>query len=223
MGRYSSFSHLDGLCCSQFGFCGEGELYCTGNNAVSDSSAQEGQDILDRSPLPDALQPEFGFRCGFSEVDARSNCKPECTHHIQCSEGEECWGVQLNYCNTFEEGTHPICLDLELADEDSRCGLDEASARGHCGPKCTSDAECGVGEFCFPTLLNLCECHEEGPCPEESAVAFASAKALISPYFVETDPMNDVEGKPRSASLKLDLSLATSVLVLVASMGALLI
>ena len=55
-----------------------------------------------------------------------------------------------------------------------------------------------------------------------SAIAFASAKALISPYFVKTNPMNDVEGKPRSASLKLDLGIGT-VAVLLASMGVLLI
>mmetsp|Transcript_27216 Transcript_27216/g.58314 ORF Transcript_27216/g.58314 Transcript_27216/m.58314 type:complete len:849 (+) Transcript_27216:279-2825(+) len=212
----------DGLCCSKFGFCGEGELYCTGLNDLqqSDASADEAEKVINNSPLPDDFKPEFGFRCGVTEVDARSNCKSECTHLVQCAEGEECWGIQLNYCNTFEEGTHPVCTDLDLADSDSRCGYDETSARGHCGPKCNMDGECGVGEFCFPTMLNLCECHEES-CPEESAIAFSRAKALISPYFVESDPMNtsmdnSVEGKPRNSSFKSNLSVSTSLLLVFA-------
>jgi len=187
----------------------------------SDGSVDDGKQILNSSPLPDDLKPQFGFRCGVTEVDARANCKPTCTHHIQCSDGEECWGVQLNYCNTFKEGDHPICTALELANTDSRCGFDEASARGHCGPKCDSDEECGVGEYCFPLLLNLCDCHE-GNCPEESTVAFARAKALISPYFVESDPNNSVEGKPRNSSVKSNLGRSTCALVVVALINALM-
>mmetsp|Transcript_15846 Transcript_15846/g.33498 ORF Transcript_15846/g.33498 Transcript_15846/m.33498 type:complete len:943 (+) Transcript_15846:386-3214(+) len=208
-----------GLCCSQFGFCGEGDLYCTGQNGLeTDATVDEGEEIINNSPLPDDLRPSFGFRCGFTEVDARSNCKPTCTHHIQCLDGEECWGVQLNYCNTFEEGEHPICTDLDLADEDKRCGFDEASARGYCGAKCESNDECGVGEFCFPTLLNLCECHEE-TCYEEAEIAFAKAKQLISPYFVQTDPGEDANGRPHSASVVLNTSIAKSLLVVFASIG----
>jgi hypothetical protein len=148
-----------GLCCSEFGFCGEGELYCTGLNDLQESDAvvDEAEKILNSSPLPEGLKPDFGFRCGITEVDARSNCKTKCTHHTQCAEGEECWGIQLNYCDAFEEGEHPVCTDLDMADNDSRCGFDEAGARGYCGLKCSSDDECGVREFCFPTLLNLCE------------------------------------------------------------------
>ena len=123
--------------------------------------------------------------------------------------------MQLNYCNTFEEDEHPVCLDLDLADNESRCGFDEASARGHCGPKCVNDDECGVGEYCFPTLLNLCECHGE-TCPEESAIAFAKAKALVSPYFVMEDPTGRVEGLSSSSLKKLNMSVST---VLLATIG----
>lgn len=208
-----------GLCCSQFGFCGEGDLYCTGQKTLKSDDVEEGEKAIKSSPLPNNLKPEFGFRCGISEVDARGNCKKQCNHHVQCSDGEECWGVQLNYCNTFAEGDHPVCTDLDLADEDSRCGFDEASARGHCGQKCTSDDECGELEFCFPTMLNLCECHGE-TCPEEAEIAFAKAKQLISPYFVQNDPNESVEGKPRSASITFGMSVATSFLLGLASIIA---
>lgn len=174
--------------------------------------------MIQYSSFPDDLKPEFGFRCGFTEVDARSNCKAECAHHIQCEGGEECWGIQLNYCNTFKEIEHPVCTNLDLADNDSRCGLDETSARGHCGPKCESDGDCSEGEFCFPTLFNLCECHAQ-TCPEEYDIVFANAKALISPFFVESDPVNGVEGKPRNSSLKFEVSF--TVLAIVISANAL--
>mmetsp|Transcript_26890 Transcript_26890/g.64535 ORF Transcript_26890/g.64535 Transcript_26890/m.64535 type:complete len:846 (+) Transcript_26890:343-2880(+) len=209
----------DDLCCSKFGFCGEGELFCTGINELqeSDESAGAAEQVIKNSPLPENLIPEFGFRCGVTEVDARSNCKSECTHLVQCAVGEECWGVQLNYCNTFEEGEHPICTNLKKADNDSRCGYDEASARGYCGLKCVDDGDCGDREYCLPTLLNLCECHEE-TCPEESSIAFAKAKALVSSYFVEEDPNNSMEGKPRNSSYNLDASMFASLLVIFMSL-----
>jgi len=209
-----------GLCCSKYGFCGTGDLYCTGYTPChlpekdKISCDEEAQIIIDNTPLPEELQPETGYRCGFSELDARGNCKKQCTHHVQCSKGEECWGVQLNYCNTFEEGKHPVCTNLDLADNDARCGVDEASARGHCGKKCEQDDHCGDGEFCFPTLENLCECHEK-TCPKKCAITFSNAKELISPYFVESE--NSVEGRPRSASAKSQARVAPSLLLFFAS------
>jgi hypothetical protein len=204
----------DGLCCSKFGFCGQGELYCTGVNAEieSDITPNEAEIIVDNSPLPKDLKPTYGYRCGTTELDARANCKPQCTHHIQCSDGEECWGVALNNCNAFEEGTHPICDDLEMADNDNRCGYDELSARSFCGMKCTTDTDCGAGEYCFPTHLNLCDCHENND-PEEATIVFASAKALVSPYFLKTNPSTATEGIPRNASFHLKLSVRFAMLL----------
>jgi len=108
----------------------------------------------------------MGYRCGRTETDARSNCKKTCTHARgdnnglgPCADDEECWGVQLNYCNTFDEGTHPICTDLDRANTVSRCGLDEASARGHCGQTCDTNADCPGVELCFDVMENLCDCH----------------------------------------------------------------
>jgi hypothetical protein len=69
-------------------------------------------------------------------------------------------------------------------------------------------------------MLNLCECHEE-TCPEESAFQFAKAKALLMPYFVESDPNTSVEGMSRNASFKTNLSVATSLLMVFASMHVL--
>jgi len=203
------------LCCSQFGFCGKGDLYCTGNNQIAESDVAEGEAKLKSSPVPSDLRAAFGFRCGLTEADARSNCKPECTHHTQCDGDEECWGVQLNYCHTFEEGEHPICTDLDKADNDSRCGVDETSARSHCGAKCTDDSECATGEFCYPVLSNYCTCHENND--KESPLVFAKAQALISPYFVESEIGSrfvdgEPEGVPRSSAKASSLTIFGTLL-----------
>ena len=188
---------------------GEGELYCTGNNQIPQSDVAEGEAKLKSSPVPDDLRAAFGFRCGLTEADARSNCKPECTHHTQCDGDEECWGIQLNYCHTFEEGEHPVCTDLDRVDSDSRCGVDEVSARSHCGAKCNVDSDCGGGELCYPVLPNYCTCHEDND--DESSLVFAKAQALISPYFVESEIGSrfvdgEPEGIPRSSSKVMSLT-----------------
>lgn len=71
------------------------------------------------------------------------------------------------------------------------------------------------GEYCFPTLQNLCECHEE-TCPEESTITFAKAKALISPYFVMRENGVVVEGLSSSSFAKLNVGV---IAVLLASIG----
>ena len=44
------------------------------------------------------------------------------------------------------------------------------------------------------------------------ATVFFRAKSLISPYFVESDPLNTVEGKPRNASNESHLSVVAMLL-----------
>ena len=165
--------------------------------------------------LPENLKPQFGFRCGYNEVDARSNCKSQCTHSNDCNDGEQCWGIQLNYCNTFEEGSHPVCTNLDMADNGLRCGYDETSARGHCGVRCSTDLECGNGERCYPTLLNLCDCYEveqtEEYTPEESEIVFAQAKALLTPYFVAKDPSSTATDTKEAANAEIPESSSNHV------------
>jgi hypothetical protein len=50
------------------------------------------------------------------------------------------------------------------------------------------------------------------------AKVFFEAKSLISPYYVASDPMNNVEGKPRNASIKSHLSVVATLLLAFASM-----
>eukprot|EP00569_Conticribra_weissflogii_P004652 CAMPEP_0171337300 /NCGR_PEP_ID=MMETSP0878-20121228/6615_1 /TAXON_ID=67004 /ORGANISM="Thalassiosira weissflogii, Strain CCMP1336" /LENGTH=948 /DNA_ID=CAMNT_0011838919 /DNA_START=278 /DNA_END=3124 /DNA_ORIENTATION=- len=208
-----------GHCCSMYGFCGEGEEYCTGQNQKENTTELE-QIILERAPaiLPEDLVPQFGYRCGFTEFDARSNCKKECTHHVQCDNGEQCWGTQLNYCHTFEEGTHPVCKDLDKVDDNSRCGFDELTAREFCGAKCQNSDECGEGQECYPTMLNLCDCFAE--MDEDGSVqnSFANASSVVEPFFlnaaqsgidnspIATEYDGKVEGKPRNSASLIGIS-----------------
>jgi len=199
------------------------------------------------------LKPTFGFRCGKTETDARSNCKKECTHargnnngNGPCEDDEECWGIQLNYCNTFEEGSHPVCTDLSRANSVSRCGVDETSARGHCGKTCSADSDCDLPELCFSVMENLCDCHLENllnsasdNMPLEGATGdvndtfveplynqeapmnntdnpFFKAKEKIMPYFVKSVGEGTVEG--RSASFQVNMSVALVVIVFLNSL-----
>jgi len=83
------------------------------------------------------------------------------------------------------------------------------SARGHCGPKCNSDSDCGEQQYCFPTILNLCDCFEEMGSGSLDPV-FSEAEDGIKPYFlgelvvaekpVAVEGDGEVEGIPRSSS-----------------------
>jgi len=117
--------------------------------------------VAPSSPLPPQLQPKSDFRCGVTEVDARSNCKPECTVSTDCPFGESCWGTHINYCHMMPEG-HPQCDHTEAENVERRCGRDEMAARGFCAPSCTNEVDCygTPGDKCFPVHLNLCGCFE---------------------------------------------------------------
>jgi len=96
-----------------------------------------------------------------------------------------------------------------MVDSNNRCGFDEADARGQCGAKCSSDADCGTGELCFATMLNLCSCFESIDVDGKIKASFDKASSTIEPFFLgalNTGGGNDkvateggkVEGKPRS-------------------------
>jgi len=114
------------------------------------------------SPLPPELQPKSDFRCGATEVDARSNCKTECTFSTDCPFGESCWTTHNNYCHIMPDG-HPQCVHTEAENQERRCGYDEVGARGFCGFTCTNEVDCWgtPGKKCFPVHLNLCSCFEQ--------------------------------------------------------------
>ena len=98
-----------------------------------------------------------------------------------------------------------------MAGQESRCGFDEVNAREHCGQKCETNEECGVGQQCYPTLLNLCDCFEEMDVDGSIEDIFANASSTIEPYFlgalqtgggspIATESDGKVEGKPRNDS-----------------------
>jgi len=237
----------EGDCCSEYGFCGQTSDYCTGVKPRVDGDTNTGGSD-NNSPLPDNLKARFGFRCGKSETDARSNCKKECTHargdnngNGPCEDDEQCWGVQLNYCHTFNEGEHPVCTDLTKANSISRCGVDEVSARGHCGDTCSLESDCDWPERCFSVMENLCTCHEENlgmagmPLPDskgdvndtffegkpnvtddelnERENPFFAARERIMPYFVKSVGEGTVEGRGDNASFQVNMSVALVVIV----------
>jgi len=181
----------DGDCCSEYGFCGSTPDYCTGVQPRADSGDIDTAGNINPA-IPTDLMPTMGYRCGKTETDARSNCKKTCTHargdnngNGPCEDDEECWGVQLNYCNTFDEGTHPICTDLDRANTVSRCGLDEASARGHCGQTCDTNDECPGFELCFDVMENLCDCHLENLFSTDADMPLPNATGDVNDAFFD--------------------------------------
>jgi len=113
------------------------------------------------TPIPQELVAKSDYRCGVTEADARSNCKPECTVSTDCLTGETCWTTHINYCHIMPPN-HPQCADTTIENTILRCGYDEMAARGFCGTACTNELDCTVpGEKCFPLIRNMCACFEE--------------------------------------------------------------
>jgi len=131
------------------------------------------------SPLPPQLEPKSDFRCGVTEVDARSNCKSECTVNTDCSFGESCWGTHINYCHMMPD-VHPQCGHKDAENVERRCGRDEMAARGFCGPSCTNEVDCygAPGEKCFPVHLNLCSCFQRQDIVDQVIPQFRHQRSL---------------------------------------------
>jgi len=141
------------------------------------------------TPLPTQLQAKSDSRCGVTEADARSNCKPECTVNTDCNAGEFCWITHTSYCHIMPEN-HPQCDHEEAENSILRCGYDEMAARGFCGEPCNTEADCLVpGEKCFPALLNLCQCFEE---QDVLAQVIPESRSLLGKQHHRRD-LNEIE------------------------------
>jgi len=174
-----------------------------------------------KTSLPEELRPQTDFRCGVSEVDARSNCKSTCLGDGDCTgPGERCWTTHNSYCHIMPDG-HPQCDYTEAENTERRCGFDEMASRGFCGAPCDSEVDCTQpGEKCFPVHLNLCSCFEQQDAevnvendikskdgPQErlrslneleikitNRAYFEAAKEPLEPYFTSDTENNNNEG-----------------------------
>jgi hypothetical protein len=92
-------------------------------------------------------------RCGVSELDARGNCREDCTNG--CPAGQWCWGVHANYCDSKPA---PNCVNPVQDPDRFRCGTSELEARELCGAPCPSGwpTNCAEGENCFSVNTNYC-------------------------------------------------------------------
>jgi hypothetical protein len=83
---------------------------------------------------------------------------------LPCTSDTDCVAVDdISACNTALNYCFALCIPGQSM---VKCGSDRAqvcypirtdNTLGACIPRCTSDAACGVGRFCDPSLLGLCE------------------------------------------------------------------
>mmetsp|Transcript_16003 Transcript_16003/g.23536 ORF Transcript_16003/g.23536 Transcript_16003/m.23536 type:complete len:521 (-) Transcript_16003:133-1695(-) len=142
-------------------YCWGSWNYCSTDPSNPSYTPPSGK-VIPEPDLPTALEAISDYRCGISEVDARSNCGKLCTTNADCNDDEHyCWGTHANYCHLKPE-PHPRCDPARAEQTARRCGGDEESARSFCGLSCNDETDCSVpGEWCFPVQLNLCACFEE--------------------------------------------------------------
>lgn len=162
----------NGMCCSQWGYCGTGDAYCG-------SCCQSGNCLINptsRSPTPNPtyyllpttstsstsstsstttsttsssfigqLVLNSSARCGTSELDAREHCKHVCSTNVDCAAGEFCWVVHDNYCGSLPQRVYENPVQSSV---NSRCGVSEVMARTFCGEPCSWQCS-KPGESCF--------------------------------------------------------------------------
>ena len=85
---------------------------------------------------------------------------------LPCTADAECQALDdISACNTALGICFALCLPGQ-ANLSLKCGQDRAqvcypirsdNSVGACIPRCTSDAACGAGRFCDPSLLGLCQ------------------------------------------------------------------
>jgi len=133
------------------------------NDAADDNNVELIFPVLPHTP-PDDNTSDWtvskSLRCGVSEIDARGNCRQECTNVSPCPTGQWCWIVRDNYCDNKPQKPS-ICTSGPQ--NGFRCGISEFMARETCGQACLSDLDCtgGDGERCYQLHLNFCHCHDE--------------------------------------------------------------
>ena len=110
----------------------------TATTTSTSSSSSGGELVLDKSP-----------RCGFSEIDARENCKTVCANDSDCLSGDYCWRTHANYCGSIPQRVYADPVQSPVV---SRCGVSEEMARTFCGELCSW--ECSKpGESCIAVSI----------------------------------------------------------------------
>jgi hypothetical protein len=154
----------NGMCCSQWGYCGTGDAYCgtccqSGNcfgdptsqgptptptiqlPSITTSSTTSSSTSISTTAVTSTTSSSIGDlvfdsspRCGTSELDAREHCKRKCSTNSDCEGGEFCWVVHRNYCGSVPQRVYVNPVQSSVI---TRCGVSEEKARIFCGEPCT--------------------------------------------------------------------------------------
>lgn len=136
------FTNVVGAPCTTDTNCGGAPMFC-----VTSSS----NDVFVNQPVEGGPTEGGGPQGGY--------CSARCTVNTDCTGLDE-----LAACNTRLGICMAICLPGG-GNANTKCGADRAQlclpinddgSLGVCIPRCTSDAACGPGRFCDPTLFGMC-------------------------------------------------------------------
>ena len=124
----------------------------TGATVTTTTTSTEGTTTTSMPPSGDLVldsQP----RCGFSELDAREQCKPLCASDNDCGEDEFCWQPHANYCGSIPQRIYEEPKQSPVV---TRCGVSEEVARTFCGEPCSWQCS-KPGDSCIAVHSNYCD------------------------------------------------------------------
>lgn len=177
------FTNTVGSPCTTDANCGGDPMFCI--TAASN-------DVFVNTPLGGGVPEGGGPQGGY--------CSARCTANTDCTGLDE-----LAACNTQLGICMAVCLPGP-GNPNTKCGAGRAQlclpvsqdgGLGICIPRCTSDAACGAGRFCDPTLFGMCvDAQKPGgavgtactPDDDDDGVDAECASGLCVQYGIPNNP-----------------------------------
>ena len=124
----------DGMCCSQWGYCGTGDAYCG-------ACCQNGN----------CLNPLVSQNPTTMPTSVQQQPTPSPTNQLPSTTTTTSTTTSATTTTTTTSSSGNLVLN-----NSPRCGKSEIDAREQCKSICSTDSDCGAGEFCWSVHNNYC-------------------------------------------------------------------